>query len=230
MLQKFAIVRKCSVEFVWIFEAGNMKILIATHNPAKFNRYKKLIDFCADGIETISLSDLKIVEKVEENFSNATDNAIHKAKEYAKLSNLPTIGVDEAVLTNFLPDNEQPGVYARRFSKNKAELSDQELLNVWLEIFKQYPQEDKIFEWDFSVAFFDPKSKFLGVSEFQQLSHVGDYISEKCEKGYPLSSILTPQKGGRVYVDLSDEEKFEVDKEHFASFFVDFPKWTKGDE
>jgi inosine/xanthosine triphosphate pyrophosphatase family protein len=202
-----------------------MKILIATHNPAKFNRYRKLITFCDTSVEAVSLSELEITRKVSENFQTAKENAIFKAEEYAKLSGMITMAVDEATLTNFLPDNEQPGVYARRFSKHKKELTDNELLETWLEIFKKYPQEDKVFVWDFAIAVCDPQKGLLGVSNVEQLSHVGNYVSEKREKGYPLSSILSPKKGGKTYVDLSDEEKFQVDKEYFATFFTDFNKW-----
>lgn len=204
-----------------------MKILIATHNPAKFDRYRKLVSFCSDKIEIVSLSDLSILEKVEENFKTARENAIHKAKEYAKLSGLVTVGVDEAAQTNFLPDHEQPGVYARRFSKDKTELTDADLMKTWLEIFKKYPVEDKMFIWDFAVAYYDPVSDSLGTCSVEQLSHVGGYVSEKMEKGYPLSSILSPVRGGKAYVDLSDDEKFEVDKEYFAKFFVNFRKWLE---
>ncbi|NTW27194.1 MAG: hypothetical protein HGA36_02630 [Candidatus Moranbacteria bacterium] len=204
-----------------------MKILIATHNPAKFDRYRKLVSFCSDKIEIVSLFDLSITAKVEENFETAQENAIHKAREYAKLSGLLTVGIDEAAQTNFLPDHEQPGVYARRFSKDKQELTDEELMETWLKIFKQYPVEDKMFIWDFAIAYYDPNNDSLETSGVEQISHVGGYISEKMEKGYPLSSILSPIKGGKVYVDLSDEEKFEVDKEYFANFFVDFRRWLE---
>lgn len=204
-----------------------MKILIATHNPAKFDRYRKLVSFCSDKIEIFSLLDLKINEKVEENFETARENAIHKAREYAKLSGYVTVGVDEATQTNFLPDNEQPGVYARRFSKDKRELTDADLMKTWLKIFKKYPTKDKMFIWDFAVAYYDPSNDSLGISSVEQISYVGGYISEKIEKGYPLSSILSPKKGGKAYVDLSDVEKFEVDKQYFANFFVDFSKWLE---
>jgi len=83
-----------------------MQILIATHNQAKFDRYKNILSQI-NGLKIFSLSDLKISEKVEENYTTNTENAMHKAITYGNISGLITIGVDEAVMTNFLPDNEQ---------------------------------------------------------------------------------------------------------------------------
>ena len=54
-----------------------------------------------------------------EPYNEVLDNAIIKAKEYASLSQLPVLAIDEALKTNFLPDSEQPGAFVRRFSGDK---------------------------------------------------------------------------------------------------------------
>ncbi|HZJ34851.1 MAG TPA: non-canonical purine NTP pyrophosphatase, partial [Candidatus Angelobacter sp.] len=139
-----------------------MKVLIATHNLAKLKRYKKILGLI-DNIEIVSLTDMGISEKVEENYTTNTENALHKARVYGELSGLITVAADEALMTNFLPDNEQPGVYARRFSADKSELTDNEVINVWRKIFDLYPQPDKQFIWSFAVAFYNPETKSEGV-------------------------------------------------------------------
>ncbi|WP_420917084.1 non-canonical purine NTP pyrophosphatase [Dictyobacter halimunensis] len=78
-----------------------MKILLATHNPSKFERYNNLLREVAN-LELVSLQGVSISEKVDEPFATAKENAIHKAVKYARISQLPTLAVDEAVTTNFL--------------------------------------------------------------------------------------------------------------------------------
>lgn len=201
-----------------------MKILIATHNQSKFKRYQKILGVI-DSIETISLADLNITEKVEENFATNTKNAIHKAKSYGKLSGMITVAIDEALLTNFLPDNEQPGVYARRFAKDKRELTDVELIDVWKKIFEMYPQEDKKFIWNFAVAFYNPADDSQGIQCVEEISHLAKYFSPIKSNGYPMSTFLSFERDGIPYIEINQKIKDEKDVENFASFVINFKKW-----
>ncbi len=201
-----------------------MKILLATHNPAKFARYKKLLDIIG-GMEVFSLADLNIIEKVEEDLSSSQGNAEKKVRIYAGLSGLPTLAVDEAAQTNFLPDHEQPGVYMRRIGKDREEMNDDGVLKIWQETFEKYPQKDKQFIWDFSLAYLDPKSGLLGMTTVKQISHVGKYVSEKQDHGYPLSRILSPEKDGAVYVEQDQEAAANIELKIFAKFFEEFKEW-----
>lgn len=203
-----------------------MKILIATHNQSKLKRYKKILE-AIDFIEPISLADLDITEKVEENHTTNTENALHKARTYGKLSGIITVAIDEALMTNFLPDNEQPGVYARRFAKDNKELTDSELIVVWKEIFKLYPQEDKQFIWNFAVAFYNPNNDSEGVECIEEVSHVAKYFSTIETNGYPMSTFLSFRKDGRPYIEMSQQEKDAKDFTSFKVFIDNFTKWLK---
>ena len=57
-----------------------MKILFATSNQSKINRFKK--ELSNNGIELISISDININLDIEENGKDAIENAIIKAKAY----------------------------------------------------------------------------------------------------------------------------------------------------
>lgn len=201
-----------------------MKVLIATHNQSKLKRYKKILEIF-ESIELVSLTDLGITEKVEENFATNTENALHKAKVYGELSGLITVAADEALMTNFLPDNEQPGVYARRFSKDKSELTDDEVITVWHEIFKLYPQPDKQFIWDFAVAYYNPQNDSSGVECVEQISYIAKHLSTVRHPGYPMSSFLTSTNGGKPYTELSQSENDATDAKNFANFVSSFGKW-----
>ena len=66
-----------------------MKILVATHNFGKINSYKKL--FKRHGIEILTLADLGISDKFDENETTFKANAEVKAKFYFNLSKMPTM-------------------------------------------------------------------------------------------------------------------------------------------
>ena len=194
-----------------------MRILIATHNQAKFERYSRILK-AVSGLEFVSLSDLGIIEKVEENYTTNVENALHKARAYGKISGLITVAVDEALLTNFLPESEQPGVYARRFAKDKKELTDEELIEVWKEIFKLYPQKDKRFIWNFAVAFYDPDTDSEGVECIEEISYVAKYFSPLKSNGYPMATLLSFSPNAKPYVEMTRKEKEQKDANNFALF------------
>jgi inosine/xanthosine triphosphate pyrophosphatase family protein len=204
-----------------------MKILIATHNPAKLKRYKSLVNEIPN-LELITLTELNITAKVDEPHNTAKENAIHKAKEYANISGLPTIAIDEGVMTNFLPPEEQPGVFVKRIKKTNAEVTDEEILEHWKNIFQQYPQKTKKFIWDFSVAFFNPQTNFLGYAKFTKTMTVADVFSAKRSPGYPMSSFLIPAGMQKPYIDLSDAERKRVDNETFKQLIPQVKQWING--
>lgn len=203
-----------------------MKILLATHNVSKLERYKKILK-TIDFIELVSLTDLNITEKVEENYETNTENALHKARTYGKISGFITVAIDEALMTNFLPDNEQPGVYARRLNKDKKELIDGEIIETWKKIFKLYPQKDKQFIWSFAVAFYNPVNNSEGAECIEEISHIAKYFSTFETSGYPMSTFLSSTKNGKPYIEMDQKEKEEKDNKNFRVFIRKFKKWIK---
>lgn len=201
-----------------------MRVLLATHNQAKFNRYKKIIETISN-LEIVSLSDLEIKDGVDEIFETNKENALHKAKIYGQLSGEITLAIDEAVMTNFLPDNEQPGVYVRRFGNGKKELSDKEVILAWKEIFHLYPQEDKNFIWNFALAYYNPKCLSQGNFEVEKISYVARKFSNKNTNGYPMSAILAPLKNGDSYLEIEESVRVADDREKFKDFLEVFEKW-----
>ena len=69
-----------------------MKVLFATTNPAKVNKYKQALE--DKGIELITIKDLEINLPINENGKNAIENAYIKAKTYYEATKIPTIGMD----------------------------------------------------------------------------------------------------------------------------------------
>lgn len=202
-----------------------MKILLATHNLGKIDRFTYLLRL-VDDIEVISLNDIGITNDVDEPFLTSHENAIHKAREYAKQSNLATLAIDDSATTNFLPANEQPGVFLKRFSGDRKDLDDSQIIRAWKEIFDKYPQPDKQFIWDTSIAFFNPVNKFIGCSKVMKISYVVD-VSNIVVPGYSMGSFLSPEKGGKPYSEMTDDEKRKKDLEVFIGFLNEFRDWLK---
>ncbi len=193
------------------------KILIATHNQGKLKRYKNLFsDF--DNLDLVSLGDLNIDFKVDEPFDSPQDNSIYKAREYAKIACLPTIAIDEALSTNFLPDNEQPNVFVRRFCKDRKELSDLEVLDVWRKIFQNYPGGNKQFIWDFRMTYYDPQNNIFKTAQAVQRDYFIGVFSDKLNPGYPMSSFMVPERYKKPYVELNQDELLEIDRRNLMPF------------
>ena len=89
------------------------KILIATTNPGKF---KEIVNFFGDlKFKFVSLKDVGIDKvEAEEPFDTTWENALNKAKFYAKKSGLLTVAEDTAFYVKHLKG--QPGIKAKRFA------------------------------------------------------------------------------------------------------------------
>ncbi len=109
-----------------------LKIVIATHNNHKSIELLKLMSNLP--ITWMTLRDLKIDTIVEETGTTIQDNAILKAKEYARLTRMYTLADDSGLAVEAL--NGRPGVYSSRYggndisSKQQRELLLKELYSI----------------------------------------------------------------------------------------------------
>ena len=98
-----------------------MKLLFATTNPAKVKKYEKELQ--KRNIELITINDLEEKIDVEETGKDAIENAYIKAKAYYDLTKIPSIGMDNNLFIEELPEEKQPGTFVRRV--NGKELTDE---------------------------------------------------------------------------------------------------------
>ena len=78
------------------------KILFATNNPTKAKRFSKGLE--EKGVEVITLNDIDSKIEVEENGKNAVENALIKAKEYSKNTNIPVFAMDDNLYLENIPE------------------------------------------------------------------------------------------------------------------------------
>lgn len=204
-----------------------MHILIATHNKQKLARYGRLFANVS-GVNVRSLAEKGITEKSDESHESSIENAREKARFYGGKSGLVTVAIDEAAQTNFLPDHEQPGVYLRRFTKERKELTDDEIVAAWKEIFDRYPEEDKQFTFDHAFAFYDPNDQSVEVTSVAATSYVSPHISDRKTNGYPLSRVLSPEPGSRPYAERDAAENDARAEKIFAPVIACFAEWLRG--
>lgn len=180
-----------------------MDILFATHNKSKLNHYK--VELEKFGLNVLSLDDLKIDYNVEEISINTEENAIKKAIEYNKISNMPTIAVDDGLMFENVPESVQPGPYVRRIDGKNAS-TDEELLEHYVDIVNKYGVDGKLNgKWIKGIAV---------VKSFDEISSTTFNVDkifvnkpvEKRNEGYPLDSMSITPYFNKYTIDLTEEE------------------------
>ena len=122
------------------------KILLATNNRAKVKEYAKLLQGIPYRI--VSLEDMHISEQVEETGTSFEENAILKAKRYAKLSGLTTIADDSGLEVDAL--GGEPGVRSARYAGEGA--SDKERIDFLLNKLVDVPWEKRLAQFRCVIA------------------------------------------------------------------------------
>ena len=178
-----------------------MEVLFATKNPAKIKRYSQKLE--ERGIQVLTLQDIDINLKVEETGKNALENAYLKAKAYYDATRIISIGIDDTLFIEGLPDEKQPGTNVRRV--NGKELSDDEMIQHYTNLVKEYG-EKLIARWVYGIAIYNgSKSK-----QYTWSKENFYFVDKPCEKrnpGYPLDSISVMPEYNKYFVELTQEEK-----------------------
>jgi XTP/dITP diphosphohydrolase len=188
-----------------ISKMSKERLLIATHNPAKLERYRRLLSDL-QGIETVSFEELDVDLKVEETEPTALGNAVKKATEYAKAVNLPVLAVDEELFIDALPPEKQPGVNVRRIAGHEA--TDEELLQAVLGLLEGLPLEKRGYAWNFAIALATPEGKV----DTREVEFRGYFALEPklpIRPGYPLSSLFYDPKLGKYHSEQTQKEELE---------------------
>lgn len=179
------------------------KLLFATSNPAKVERFsKKLLE---KGIEIISLKDINEEVEVDENGKNAVENALIKAKAYSKIIDIPVMAMDDNLYLENVPSEKQPGTYVRRV--NGKRLSDEEMIEHYISLVKEFGKDGKLnCRWLYGMAIiFNGKEKIYTWSK--EDFYMVDKPSDKRDLGYPLNSISINKKLNNYFTDITKEEK-----------------------
>lgn len=177
------------------------KILIATTNPGKFGEIVEVL--AGLPYEFLSLADLGITADADETGETYGENAEIKARFFAEISGLPTVGEDSGIEVSALAS--ELGVKTRRWGAGAA-ASDEEWLSYFMQRMER--ESDRSARFVCAVAFFDGST----VHHFEG-SCTGEFATEvlaPLKKGIPLSSIFVPTGCTKVFAELTPEEKASV--------------------
>ena len=194
------------------------RVFFPTNNIGKYERYKK--SFEKHGIEynryLLDCNGEEIKVKVVEDGKTTRENAEKKAKgyydEYKKRicnNNFSIITTDEALYIDGLADNEQPGVFVRRFNGlDGKRATDEEVVDRYTSFVKKLGGEAKA-KWHYSLVMYNGK-KFCYL-DWDEHVLFNDTPHFPITKGYVLNNITIvkiDENGNKIMLsDLSDEEK-----------------------
>ena len=193
-----------------------MKILFATTNPAKVKRYESKLT--EKGIELITIKDLDFKLDIDENGKNALENAYIKAKAYYDATNITTIGMDDNLFIEELPEEKQPGTHVRRI--NGKELTDDEMIEYYTNLAKEYGGKLTA-KWVYGMVIYNGKEK----KEYTWSKSHFYFVDKPCDKrnpGYPLDSITVVPEYNKYYLDLTKEEKEEYKQNTNTNDVINF--------
>ena len=193
-----------------------MKVLFATTNLAKIKKYKKALE--ENGIELITISDLDFKLNLEENGKNAIENAYIKAKTYYDATQIPTIGIDNCLFIEGLPEEKQPGTHVRRV--NGKELTDEEMIEHYTKLVKEYGGKLTA-KWVYGMVICNGKE----TKEYSWSKSDFYLVDKPCQKrtpGYPLDSITIMPESNQYLVELTEEQRKVSKKESDKNGDIEF--------
>ena len=195
-----------------------MKVLFATTNPAKIKSYAEKLK--EKNIEVLTIKDLGINLNPEESGKNAIENAFIKAKAYYDETHITTIGLDNNLFIEELPEEKQPGTHVRRV--NGKELSDEEMIEYYKNLAAKYGGKLTA-KWVNGMVIYNGKES-KEYSWAKNHFYFVDKPSEKRNPGYPLDSISILPECNKYFVDLTETDKKEFSgkdkKEDVINFIV----------
>lgn len=193
------------------------KILFATGNPTKAKRFSKGLKQYE--IEVLSLKDLEIDLDVDENGTNAIENALIKARTCFKNAKMPSMGMDDTLYLEGVPESKQPGLFVRRV--NGKTLNDEEMIAHYTNLVKEYGVDGKLnCKWIYGLAVIDENGNESTYTWEKADFYMVDTKSEKINPGYPLNSISKYKNLDKYFTEVTDEDKemLKVNEDHVVEF------------
>ena len=196
------------------------KIVFATGNPTKAKRFSKgLLNY---DINVISLKNLDIKLDVNEDGKTAIENALIKARACYKITKMPTIGMDDSLYLENVPEDLQPGLFVRRV--NGKSLTDEEMIEHYINLVKNYGIDGKLnCKWVYGLALINEKGEENTYTWYKDNFYMVDTASDKINPGYPLNSISKYKNIDKYFTDTLNSEELEktaFNEDDVVSFIV----------
>lgn len=177
------------------------KVILATNNKGKIRELSSLIsgeswEFTTPAAEGIELD-------VEETGRTFEENAVLKAKSYAKASNLPTVADDSGLEVDAL--NGDPGVFSARYAG--PDISDEKRNEFLLSNLTNVPWEKRTARFRCVIAIAFPEDRLIlckgecsGIIAFEP----------KGENGFGYDPIFYLSEFDKTMAEISLDEKNKI--------------------
>ena len=186
----------------------NKQLLIGTRNTGKFNELSALLS--ESNCLLLSLNDLGLDTEVEETGSSFEENAALKAREYSRLSGLPTLADDSGLEVGVL--GGEPGILSSRYAGPGA--TDTERIAFLLQRLDNIPQEMWLARFRCAIAIVFPEQQM----EFYLGECRGRIISKpRGLNGFGYDPVFVPEGLDRTMAELSAQEKNGVSHRSLAA-------------
>ncbi|MFH1597710.1 MAG: non-canonical purine NTP pyrophosphatase [Patescibacteria group bacterium] len=180
------------------------QLLIGTKNSAKFDELSHVLG--EYGFDCHTLKDIDIKVDVEETGSTYKENAVLKAKSYAKISNTLTVADDSGLSIDALDGT--PGLRSRDLY-GQGRNTDEELLAWVKEKMKNVASDNRTAKFVAAVAICNPEGK-CNVVESSTEGIITEQVDTKIIPGYPFRSVFYIPKFQKYYSRLTPEEHQQV--------------------
>ena len=192
------------------------KVLFATGNEAKVKRLQK--ELLENGLEIITINDLKEKIDVEENGKNAIENALIKAKAYSKIIDIPVFAMDDNLYIEGIPEEKQPGMFVRRV--NGKRLNDEEMIEYYSNLAHEYGKEGKLTtRWVYAIAVVNKENEAT-YTWSKDVFYLVDKPSKVINPGYPLNSVSIDKETNEYYSETTKTKNKKYDESDVIEFLV----------
>ena len=194
------------------------ELLFATGNKSKAKRFTK--GLLEHDIKVLTLEDVNINIEVEENGTTAIENALIKARAYAKETNLPVFAMDDTLYLENVPEDKQPGMYVRRV--NGKRLTDEEMIEYYSNLAKEYGTNGLITgRWIYGMALISNGHEYTYTWSKENF-YITSTPSKIINPGYPLNTISINIKLNKYFTEITEEDKLLIqeDESHVVDFLV----------
>jgi len=204
-----------------------MKLLLATTNPGKAKDLRAT--FSGHGFDVVSLMEMGNAPDVEETGKTFEENAVLKAKAYAKLFGMPAVADDGGLEIEALEG--EPGIYSRRWlrlaeaqreggpSPRRSDFGhaggpgyaagDEELIEYAMKRMADVPEGKRQAQFRTVVAFATPDGEAI-TEEAALPGSIAAEIHPKRDPGYPYRSIFYLPELGKYAVELTPKENAKL--------------------
>ena len=179
------------------------KIIVATNNKGKLKEIREILT----DYELLSLEEVGINVKVEEDENTFRGNSLKKANEIFKVANIPCIADDSGLCIDVF--DGWPGVETARFLENKASQEDRN--KYILEKMKDKSGEERNAKVVCDIAYVDNENTTVveGIIEGKISKE------ERGSNGFGFDSIFELEDG-RTLAELSEKEKNDISSRRIA--------------